>query len=212
MPTTGSTTTTLTIRIPRQSTSNTDSGNASQSTTGILNQRPYTRAKAFLKHVLQNEINNLDKYSDHLLLWDLLQKYQCRDALVKAFADQLVAYRSDQWPFKMGRNPQVDPYSWWKWLAHDNNTDVLAVSSQILLYLASSYNKCDSMHLDCCFKDFAVLPNSMADERTGSNMTWFNSALRSNQSVDTLVNLVQVGQWYKIHEPRVSSTSLQLRC
>lgn len=57
-------------------------------------------------------------------------------------------------------------------------------------------------------KIFSVLPNSMADERTGSYLTWFNSALRANQKVDTLVNTVQVGQWYKTHQPRVSDRLL----
>lgn len=97
-PTTGSTTTALTVRIPRQSTSNTDPSSTRQSSSGILHPKAYERAKTFLKRVLQNEINNLDKYSDHSesLLWELLQKYQRRDALVKAFAEQLVAYGSDQ--------------------------------------------------------------------------------------------------------------------
>lgn len=36
----------------------------------------------------------------------------------------------------------------------------------------------------------------MADERTASNITWFNSAVRNKQHVPTLVNMIQICQWY----------------
>jgi hypothetical protein len=36
----------------------------------------------------------------------------------------------------------------------------------------------------------------MADERTMSTFTWFNSPLRSKQDLTTLVNMTQVRQWY----------------
>jgi len=42
----------------------------------------------------------------------------------------------------------------------------------------------------------------MPDERTGSKITWFNSPLRANQDVSTLVNMIQVGQWYGVHKVR----------
>lgn len=48
-------------------------------------------------------------------------------------------------------------------------------------------------------KIYSALVNSMPDERTGSNITWFNSPLRGNQHVSTLVNMIQVGQWYGVH-------------
>ena len=57
----------------------------------------------------------------------------------------------------------------------------------------------------CCFtlnsqtlaiKIYAILVNSMPDERTGSTLTWFNSPLRANQDVQTLVDMIQIGQWY----------------
>jgi hypothetical protein len=49
-------------------------------------------------------------------------------------------------------------------------------------------------------KIYLTLVNSMPDERTGSKITWFNSPLRANQGVQTLVNMIQVGQWYGIHQ------------
>jgi hypothetical protein len=57
---------------------------------------------------------------------------------------------------------------------------------------------------DNCFyflatKLFSILVNSMPDERTNSNITWFNSPLRGNQDAQTLVDMIQVGQWYRNH-------------
>jgi hypothetical protein len=43
----------------------------------------------------------------------------------------------------------------------------------------------------------------MPDKRTGSKITWFNSPLRVKQDVSTLVNMIQVGQWYGVHKVRV---------
>jgi len=39
----------------------------------------------------------------------------------------------------------------------------------------------------------------MPDERTGSRLTWLNSPTHSNQKVETLINMIQVGQWYGSH-------------
>lgn len=40
----------------------------------------------------------------------------------------------------------------------------------------------------------------MTDERTNSFLTWFNSALRGNQTVETLTDMIQIGQWYGKHQ------------
>lgn len=49
-------------------------------------------------------------------------------------------------------------------------------------------------------KLFSVLVNSMRDERTNSTITWFNPPLRGNQNARTPVDMIQIGQWYGIHE------------
>jgi hypothetical protein len=51
-------------------------------------------------------------------------------------------------------------------------------------------------------KLFSILVNSMPDERTNSTLTWFNSPLRGRQSAQTLVDMIQVGQWYGKHQVR----------
>ncbi|KAH0589986.1 hypothetical protein H2248_000168 [Termitomyces sp. 'cryptogamus'] len=40
----------------------------------------------------------------------------------------------------------------------------------------------------------------MPDERTNLTSTWFNSPLCGNQTAQTLVDMVQVGQWYSKHK------------
>ncbi|KAJ4500079.1 ribonuclease H-like domain-containing protein [Lentinula lateritia] len=174
-PTTGSTTTGFTIRVPTAS---------STSNNGILHPKAFQHAKTFLKTVLQNEVDALSKYGDKALLHNLFQtRYHRKDELVEAFKSQLLAFGRNQFPFKSGCNQDTDPLKWWKHLTQDENADVLATIN---------------------VKIFAVLPNSMPDERTVSEFTQQNSALRGNQSVSTLVDIVQVGQWYKVHSPRIA--------
>ncbi|KAJ7439427.1 ribonuclease H-like domain-containing protein [Mycena galericulata] len=48
---------------------------------------------------------------------------------------------------------------------------------------------------------FGALVNSMPDERTNSNITWFNSPLRGNQKQEGLLDMIMVGQWYRYHAP-----------
>jgi hypothetical protein len=43
---------------------------------------------------------------------------------------------------------------------------------------------------------FSIVPNSMAEERTVSGVTWLNSALRNRQMVSTIVDQLQVRQYY----------------
>ncbi|KAJ3793831.1 ribonuclease H-like domain-containing protein [Lentinula aff. detonsa] len=163
-PTTGSTTTSFTIRVPVSSSPAIDDG--------VLHPKAYQRAKGFLKTVLQNEVAALSEYDDKALLHDLLQtRYHRKDELVKAFRSQLLTFGRNQFPFKSGCNKNANPLQWWKRLTHDENADVLAT---------------------ICVKVFAILPNSMPDERTVSEFTRQNSSLRGNQSVGTLVDIVQI--------------------
>ncbi|KAI0285800.1 hypothetical protein BGY98DRAFT_241522 [Russula aff. rugulosa BPL654] len=52
----------------------------------------------------------------------------------------------------------------------------------------------------------------MPDERTNSLITWFNSALRGNQSAQTLVDMIQIGQWYDKHENAGSQANAKPKC
>ncbi|KAJ6540387.1 hypothetical protein B0H19DRAFT_1077799 [Mycena capillaripes] len=43
----------------------------------------------------------------------------------------------------------------------------------------------------------------MPDERTNSNITWYNSPLRGNQQEEGLLDMILVGQWHRYHAPAV---------
>ena len=50
---------------------------------------------------------------------------------------------------------------------------------------------------------FSITVNSIADERTASTITWLNSALRNRQKSVTLINQVQIRQWYTMSPENV---------
>lgn len=51
---------------------------------------------------------------------------------------------------------------------------------------------------------YSATVNSMVDERTTSNFTWFNSGLRNRQNVSTLTWMIQIRQW-ALHLVRLSA-------
>ena len=55
---------------------------------------------------------------------------------------------------------------------------------------------------------YSATVNSMADERTASNFTWFNSGLRNRQNVSTLTWMIQIRQW-ALHLVRRSVSEYQ---
>ncbi|KAJ6555261.1 hypothetical protein B0H10DRAFT_2241429 [Mycena sp. CBHHK59/15] len=46
---------------------------------------------------------------------------------------------------------------------------------------------------------FGILANSMPNERTNSDITWFNSPLRGNQKAENLLDMILLGQWHTYH-------------
>ena len=59
--------------------------------------------------------------------------------------------------------------------------------------------------------EFYILVNSLPDERTNSTITWFTSPLRGNQDAQTLVHMIQVGQWYGKHQVWVCLHNCSIR-
>ncbi|KAJ3963661.1 hypothetical protein EV361DRAFT_956758 [Lentinula raphanica] len=51
----------------------------------------------------------------------------------------------------------------------------------------------------------------MPDERTGFTMMWYNSPLHGEQNVGTLMDMIQVGQWYKFHAPQIAGKPIAPR-
>ncbi|KAF8487250.1 hypothetical protein DFH94DRAFT_621639 [Russula ochroleuca] len=147
----------------------------------VPHARAYTRVKAFLKQMLRDIVETV-KLAGH----DLDTSNPCHrlvaqlgsNRVVSDFCQQLLAFSRQEWPF-------TDPIThgnaltWWESLEQHPHACVLAMLA---------------------IKIFSVLVNSMPDERTGSKITWFNSPLRANQDVSTLVNMIQIGQWYSVHK------------
>ncbi|KIJ23609.1 hypothetical protein M422DRAFT_275772 [Sphaerobolus stellatus SS14] len=88
---------------------------------------------------------------------------------------QLFAYAHGRYSFNQPLRDS-SPLSWWKKFADHPDARLLVVNA--------------------CHQAIFYLPNSMADERTASTMTWFNSAHRNNQDVSTLIWMVQIQQFY----------------
>ncbi|TFK52816.1 hypothetical protein OE88DRAFT_1608814, partial [Heliocybe sulcata] len=90
---------------------------------------------------------------------------------------QLLVFWRNQYPFDQPLDGQ-DTLTWWEGLQHHPSADILAMLA---------------------IRIFSILVNSMADERTGSRMTWLNSPLRGNQQVRSLTDMIMIGQWYGTH-------------
>ncbi|OJT07823.1 hypothetical protein TRAPUB_1283 [Trametes pubescens] len=131
--------------------------------------RAYTRVKMFLKTLIQGVI----EANVHPLVAELGPAQ-----LVEDLRNQLLAYALGEHPFDVplpaegGGRPVLQ---WWLDLEHHRHARVLAMLA---------------------IKLYSVAVNSMAEERTVSTFTWFNSRLRNNQQVQTLVDMIQVRQWY----------------
>ncbi|KAF8484534.1 ribonuclease H-like domain-containing protein [Russula ochroleuca] len=147
----------------------------------VPHARAYTRVKAFLKQMLRDIVETV-KLAGH----DLDTSNPCHrlvaqlgsNRVVSDFRQQLLAFSCQEWPFT---DPIThgDALTWWELLEQHPHARVLAMLA---------------------IKIFSVLVNSMPDECTGSKITWFNSPLRANQDVSTLVNMIQIGQWYGVHK------------
>ncbi|EIN07903.1 hypothetical protein PUNSTDRAFT_135425 [Punctularia strigosozonata HHB-11173 SS5] len=98
--------------------------------------------------------------------------------LVTSCKTQLDDFWHGRAPFNKPLHAGQTSLSWWTEFEHRNDTRILAVLA---------------------VKLFSILANSMPDERTGSKITWLNSSIRGKQKVQTLIDMIQVNQWYGDH-------------
>ena len=68
----------------------------------------------------------------------------------------------------------------------------------VLVVVTQTYHHCQLLAI----RIYSASVNSMADERTASNFTWFNSSLRNQQKVETLTWMIQIRQWV-LHVVRI---------
>ncbi|KAG0700235.1 ribonuclease H-like domain-containing protein, partial [Suillus ampliporus] len=156
----------------------------------------YGRVKIFLKDML---CKKLDRHQMHPedsfepLLKDLSQAQ-----VVDGLRHQLEAFWRNEWPFN---EPVKDgnPLGWWEALRHHSQAQVLAVRTYQLCCYCGVIHQSRVLQL-LAIQIFSVLVNSMPDERTNSTITWFNSPLRGSQDARTLLDMIQIGQWYGKHQ------------
>jgi hypothetical protein len=156
--------------------------------------RAYNRVKEFLKDMLKRI---LERYRTHPneAMHPVIKELGAVKT-VEGFRTQLQAFWRNEWPFNQ---PVVkgDPLAWWKNLELHPHARVLAVR---FLYVEAYFLQLTTSSLKLLsIKLFSMTINSMADERTNSYLTWLNSPLRGKQHSETLINMIQVGQWHKIH-------------
>ncbi|KAJ3805203.1 ribonuclease H-like domain-containing protein [Lentinula aff. lateritia] len=137
-----------------------------------LNPKAYRRVKKALKEVLRCEVELWKEHPLSSSLTPLMTQVNTVKVLAGEFVSQLITYSRGEYPFS---DPVGDKsvLEWWTELGKHPKARVLA-------YLG--------------VKAYSALANSMADERTGSRFTWFNSALRNRQKVNTLVDMTKIGQ------------------
>ncbi|KAJ7608836.1 ribonuclease H-like domain-containing protein [Mycena polygramma] len=163
-----------TISVPN--TGSTSSRNTTQDGAVPLRfPRAYERVKDHLKGMLKVIIDRMGTHPDEPV-HPVIKELGPADT-VKEFRRQLESFWRNEWPFNQAI-PDSNSLAWWKSLAQHPQARVLAILA---------------------IKIFSILVNSMPDERTNSRLTWFNSALRGNQNAETLVNMIQIGQWYGTH-------------
>ena len=108
-----------------------------------------------------------------------------------------MVYSQGAYPFDTPHNGNT--LKWWIWLEKHPQANVLTVSNIFLIYQIWVLWKIYLFLQMLAIKIYSIVVNSMANEQIGSKFTWFNSALWGNQNVETLKNMIQVGQYYGTH-------------
>jgi hypothetical protein len=106
---------------------------------------------------------------------------------------QFKMYAEGKWPFNRLFDDNAEPMSWWQNLSQHANVQILAVCTISDLLIVS----CSSFAVKyLVIKLFSMMPNSMADKRTASTISWFNSLFnspyQSSQKLSTLVCFAQL--------------------
>ncbi|KAL7280348.1 hypothetical protein ACG7TL_005266 [Trametes sanguinea] len=134
--------------------------------------RAYDRMKEFVREALKAMYKRHDDHPEEHLDRILVELGRNRASI--ELKQQLESYWLGLYPFDAPIGTR-STLAYWTDLKSHPNARILAI---------------------VCIKIFSILVNSMPDERTGSKFTWFNSALRGSQHAQTLVDMVQIGQFY----------------
>ncbi|KAJ8475312.1 hypothetical protein ONZ45_g15654 [Pleurotus djamor] len=143
----------------------------------------YQRVAKFLKDMLHSIINTVKKYPEARKppLFEEMSAKKIAMSFREQFNSFWAGYHLFSCPLR-----DCDSLEWWQSLTSDSGSNVLAMLA---------------------VRIFSVLVNSMPDERTNSHITWFNSPLRGNQKAETLIDMVQIGQYYRNKDGKKGSTA-----
>ncbi|TDL14241.1 hypothetical protein BD410DRAFT_734381 [Rickenella mellea] len=134
----------------------------------IANVKVFKRVGQYLGSVLEAEVKNGINPS--------LVAPGLRSSIKRDFMTQFEAYARLYWPFNAPLAKGQTVFSWWENLLLSPHASLLATIA---------------------VKIYAMVPNSMADERTASTFTWMNSALRNRQELGTITDMAQIRQHYQ---------------
>ena len=135
---------------------------------------------------------------------DIFKKYENAHKIGDAMCTALVGYAYQDPEFKFMRGTM--PLKYWKQLHKDPGAEVLAAC--VICVMCHFYER---IMLTCvvsqalAIKLHSLVANSMAEERTMSDVTQINSPDRVHQSISTIVSIVQVRQHLRCKYPKVSS-------
>ncbi|KAF8154878.1 ribonuclease H-like domain-containing protein [Crassisporium funariophilum] len=141
-----------------------------------LYPQAYEKMRTFLRNMLRPMLQVIEDLDNpNVGNWTLRDKGP-KNA-VSSLSEQINSFWREEYPFRvLARKNISDPLKWWMDLANHDHANVLGVLA---------------------VKIFSVLVNSMPDERTNSFITWLNSPNRGNQTTQNIVDMIQVGQWYR---------------
>ncbi|KAF9521628.1 hypothetical protein CPB83DRAFT_900472 [Crepidotus variabilis] len=158
------------------------------SSAGTTSTQAYDVLRNYLRDMLHPMLEQIEKAPHDVSIGHPLLREKGIALSVKDLKSQIEGFWADSYPFHVRDHGLVkDPLSWWKNVAKHDSTDVLGLLA---------------------VRIFSILVNSMPDERTNSAITWLNSPTRGNQKTSTIVDMIQVGQWYGKHEKSVVMLSL----
>ena len=197
---------TLTVRIP-STQARRDAGSSSAIPTPA--PTPLETLKNYLREMLRALLKVIeDSPNDESVGHPLLRTKGAYQS-VQDLKSQINGFWKGDYPFRVDKRGDIhDPLRYWQGLAMHDSADVLGVSCSPSCSTTYKSLMESNANQILGIKIFSILVNSMPDERTNSTITWLNSPIRGNQKTRTLIDMIQVGQWYGKHAAGISKVSL----
>ncbi|KAF8153915.1 ribonuclease H-like domain-containing protein [Crassisporium funariophilum] len=147
-------------------------------------RRAYEQLRNYLRDMLKPMLEQIQGSTDPSVGHPVLREKGVSMS-VSDLKHQIELFWNGEYPFRVIDCDKIaDPLDWWREIGRSDVAKVLSVLA---------------------IRIFSILVNSMPDERTNSAITWFNSPLRGNQMTQTIVDEIQIGQYYGKHNPETAT-------